>query len=667
MAIQSKLIKDSPLLTKFYEQAKELCEFTQEEKLSQAQCHELEKLIEENFKDQTINLFNSNTKEIDNRYQETTLKDIVDRTFKEDLIVAGNGTLFKTERSGGLNAMGAFVEFLLDTRSKVKKEMKAAMREGNANEAEKLDLRQKVFKVLTNAFYGSLGQSSFIFYDLNTAPSITQTGFNLISNLIISFEQFFSNNFYFREYGDILEYLDKICSKTYNFEVFVDNLKDYSVDRIYERLKQNYSPDLKYDLEMEETIKEKLESIAEKDRSLLFRIYYANNFYEFLALPEITSMLKDCLQYNIPSGNPGDIKDEKIKSSLMDLWEAIEDFVLCDLIFEEQLKFIEERKKKTVILTDTDSTFTYFGPLLDYCKSLGYDTEKFENFVTVSSVFFFILSHLSHYTLMKWADRLNIEEDKRYHIDLKNEFVYKRVFLTDNKKQYAGYLISREGILVEGKKCLDLKGMSIKKSSVNKISRKYFQDLLKDDILMSEKIDIASILMKLSEYEESIKVSLSNGETEYGIPKKFSGLDAYEFPYRMEVVRGTIVWNQFFPNEPMQLMDMTKTFPTLGATPEEFDRALKYWNGKISEEDMELISKLKDYVFFKNKDLAKTGFTRICIPPAVKKIPSFFIPFIDQRSLVFKNISNATILLKSLGIYCIEARSKSKVSNIIKF
>ena len=76
---------------------------------------------------------------------------------------------------------------------------------------------------------------------------------------------------------------------------------------------------------------------------------------------------------------------------------------------------------------------------------------------------------------------------------------------------------------------------------------------------------------------------------------------------------------------------------------------------------------LGEYVFKKNEELAKRGFTRICVPSSTNCIPEYILPFIDLDRLIFKNMTAALIILETLGVYCIEARDNARFSNIVRF
>ena len=660
-------LENSHFLMEYRKQAEGICSFAQGAPLDQEQLDRLDRLILENFGNKDVYILNSNDRDEMTQKRSSDLLTVLDETIEKKHFIAGNGTLFRNKCSDGNNAMGSFVLYILGKRDEVKGVMKQYLRAGDNETAAKYDIHQKVWKVLANGFYGATGQGSFIFYDLNTAPACTQTGFNLISNLIISFEQFFGNNWHYREYGDIYEYMDRVVSKPRMFSLSPEDIAPCTAEVVFERMHLNYPPDWVYKEDMEGYILERLQYLQETDPEALFRIYYANNLYAFLELDDIAALVQDALSEHIMSGNPDDIKDEAVKERLQNLFDAIDDFVAVECIFEEQLKFVDEREKNSVLLTDTDSTFLFFGPLLEYTeRKLNYDTEVFENFVTVSSVFFYILSCLAHRLLMNWAERLNVADENKKYISLKNEFVFQKLFLTPNKKNYAYYVLSREGIILSESERFEIKGMQIKKSSTNKITRKYFQDLLHQKILKEKNVDIAAVLQSFIEYEQMIRDSIAAGRTEFGIPMRYSGADGYDSPYSQEVVRGTVVWNHFYPLEPVEVSDMAATFPTLGETREQFIAILENTQWKDKEHYQQAVD-LGEYVFKKNEELAKRGFTRICVPSSTNCIPEYILPFIDLDRLIFKNMTAALIILETLGVYCIEARDNARFSNIVRF
>ena len=63
-------------------------------------------------------------------------------------VISGSGAMFISEENGGSNVSGSFVDMLLASRRAIKKEMFLAT---DPVTESRLDMKQKVFKVLTNA------------------------------------------------------------------------------------------------------------------------------------------------------------------------------------------------------------------------------------------------------------------------------------------------------------------------------------------------------------------------------------------------------------------------------------------------------------------------------------------------------------------------------------
>ena len=135
---------------------------------------------------------------------------------------------------------------------------------------------------------------------------------------------------------------------------------------------------------------------------------------------------------------------------------------------------------------------------------------------------------------------------------MEDNVVYSRLMLTRNKKQYAGRLVYQEGRKLP-KPELDIKGISIKKSTVNKKVRDYFSELIEEKILKEPSINVVDILTEFKKLEDDIYRSLYEDlSTEYCIPVKVSDFDSYAFPNRMQAVRAAKAYNYLYPNFPIE-------------------------------------------------------------------------------------------------------------------
>lgn len=92
---------------------------------------------------------------------------------KENYILAANGALFDKSRKGIIVDL---IQKMFDDRGKYKEEMFRLENEnGDENLIKKYDVKQSVYKVLMNSFYGALSNSYFRYFNLATAEAVTVT------------------------------------------------------------------------------------------------------------------------------------------------------------------------------------------------------------------------------------------------------------------------------------------------------------------------------------------------------------------------------------------------------------------------------------------------------------------------------------------------------------
>jgi hypothetical protein len=249
-------------------------------------------------------------------------------------------------------------------------------------------------------------------------------------------------------------------------------------------------------------------------------------------------------------------------------------------------------------------------------------------------------------------------------ISMKNEFVFSRVMLTRNKKSYAGTIRSELGKLLP-KPVFDMKGLSIRKSSVAKKLRKQFTEILRDDVLNAEVVNVSKIIKKFDELGIQIEDSLKSGELFYSLPKNMEALDSYKDPSMQEPVRGAIVWNaietedQVVPPEKVNMIKM-RAFdlndPKLQAL--KLSHPNKY--SAIAK------TVFNDGVASPTIDISRFGLSVISVPKSVDKIPDYLLPMIDLQTMVTNNMTNGYIILESLGVYTEEVKTTKYKSNIIE-
>jgi hypothetical protein len=637
-------------------------------KLTKREVQSIEKRIELDFKDSPVEKFNSYYNETKN----SDLLPIVDWMIDERPIITGNGTFFRTEsRHEGKNICGSFVGMLIDARDVKKKKKFQAKEELKKTDLTKKEsatlervyaanhLGEKAVKIFTNAYFGSMGMSAFIFNDDNCAPAITGAGQTLSTTLIQGFEMFLGDNWFFESPGDIISFLRQSKLRSKETSLYFDLGID--AEMVLERLESKISNRGKmlYDSLTKKVIVSILERMDEKE---LFDAYFRNNFYEFITIDEIEEKIKDILPYFILSGNPGDIKDPETKKVLMDFSNSVMEVCYFPHFYEDRMEFCMFRDKTTVLLTDTDSAFIYLNPFVRFLKEeFDYDIKNQEKRLTACSILIFIISKFAELLLMDWCERCNIDEKFREMLAIKNEFLFSRLMITEGKKRYAGLVLAVEGKLLKEPE-LDIKGLDIKKTGTMKTTREYFTEVLKEEILYPEKISIFNVLQKFAKFEDIATKSLKNAEATYGKPLKFSGFDAYKAPYSQEVVRGVIAWNTLFEDETILPMDNVISFKLVADNLETFNAIIK--RNKFSEEELEYLEKIKE-TFFDDEELVKYGWVRFAIPKNFTEFPKWLIPFLDIETIVNDNIQTALDLLQSLKVSILDYGQKRYYTNII--
>lgn len=247
---------------------------------------------------------------------------------------------------------------------------------------------------------------------------------------------------------------------------------------------------------------------------------------------------------------------------------------------------------------------------------------------------------------------------------MKQEFLYSRILLTKNKKNYAGLITAELGKQLSTP-IMDVKGLPIlKKTSVPKSLRKQFSKIVEEDILKAKTINIKTILDKYDAIENSIIESLEKGEIQYLLPKNLELIEKYKEPDKVEAVKAVLVWNELEPEKtivPPEKINLLK----LNCLNSE-DPRLK----KLSETHPDKYNAIMKIVFNYNVtnpkiDISRFGFSCVAIPKDLEEIPDYLRPFIDYTSMVNVNLSSSYILLESLGVYVEDIGTVKYRSNII--
>lgn len=599
-----------------------------------------------------VNFNNNYTK----KNRKVTLLAWYDWYKKKKPITTEHGVCFK-RHDESINLSAKLLEYILDTRKYHKKEMFNCKKALDSIGEKFHNIRQKVFKIFANSYYGATGMRQSVFYNLFTALSITGKGQSLITNAAMNFEQFFVDNVWFDSIDDVYIFINNIKNEKRNFKDGKCLTKQVKKNELIERLIYKFS-DINTGNKYRKDIENIVNNLSKQD---INRIYYKNNFYDFCSCPKVLNKVFEILDKVDSFDDPNEVPEE-IKDDCEELWTWQKEFVYYSYPVFNRISKCKHMVRKTVVTVDTDSNMINIEPWIDFLiekSSNKYDKDNENDICKMVNLMAFTLDRMLKEVHEKYTADCNVPKDKRPIINMKNEFLNRRMVLTSSKKNYASKVIMQEGAKVEEKDSLDIKGLTIKKSNVNKNLGNQMQDILEEDILEAKNINIKNVLGKLSDLEKAIGESLDKGEVYYAKPDKCNEPSTYKTPFQIQSVRGIYAWNCLYPDKeitfPAQVNMIKLTCPTI------FD--LK----NLSEIEPEFYN-IIDEKIFGNENFKQYGFTVIAIPKTENKIPEWIIPFIDKDTMIYDGLNNFNKILESISVKTIETKANvDHYSNIIDF
>jgi hypothetical protein len=622
---------------------------------------EIRKIVEEEIKKRIDNNENKIIT-IKNNYKdnefEISLYELLDLSYNKNYIFTPYGTIFwNHENAHNLNS--DFLYYLKDSRKEKKNLKFKAMNDGDTIKENFYDMFQLAFKLLMNSYYGITNEPSSQFFNEIIPASITYTGYALITTSIMNFEQFMANNIKITSFSNLINYINNIINyKKYNLKItkYIDKNKLKSKNDL---LKFIVNKLINFDFNI--YANELLNLVNGLSIEDINKIYYVNNIYNFIDDSTITlDIIKDILENN---------KTDRYE----ELWNILNNFITYPFQVENRYNRIHKLERRFILGCDTDSNFCGLNEWYKYIESKNIKSDEFN----ISDVAIYFLSKfINSEILTKYTDDCGIPDDKKDLINMKSEFLFSRMMFTRNKKQYAGLLIEQEGNILKEPK-IDMKGLSIKKSNVCVSTKKFFTNLINEEILSNDNINLSFVLKKFNDFENIIRDSLSKGETLYLTPGKSNEIESYKLPYQMQSVRGTIIWNELYQDNiirtPTKVNLLKLKVSTLDDLEELMDIETYSREYNIIKEII-FTSRLKKVT---NKDnqtelqetnnLLKYGFEIIALPKSISEIPKWLLPLIDVDAIVKDNVSVGNLLLESLGFKLMNFNNQQYYSNFINF
>ena len=632
----------------------------------------------------------------------STLMEMADWIQEKEPICTAYGVMFK-RHNDKMNPLIKLIKEFMENRDVYKKKMFKALDNHNYDEAEIYNLQQLLTKRDSNSIYGAMGNAACVLYNLYVAASVTAQGRSVISSATMFFEGFLSNNVKFGSLEEVVHYIDNIVQekpqRRYNDWNILD--RNISIEECFSKVvltcgdwrkgKIKWVPD-NDDLQI---IWDILSRSSQED---INRIYYKNNLYAFIDNTVITNALVYILtSLRKPYLTPADVPEE-IKVELDTLQDFMREYVYYKYMYIDRIDRCDNMIKNVCVISDTDSTIVSFDKWYHYVLGklegisipitaqefdiegyyddmiqgkivntpkveLKYDFYNDEVIEAQAKVKPFtiipqnnlrfsiinIIAYISGNLCNEYIEEYtkcnhSWQEGKKCLLYLKNEFLFSRALLTNNKKNYATNRELQEGVIIEQtrSRALDIKGMPINKSTLNEYAKDRLQKILYEKILTADKIVPEDIIGEIAIFEKDIEQSLMNGEKKYYKPLQIKAASSYEDPMRQQGIKAAIIWNKVKGPE-LETIDLDSRnkidIVKVNITPTNIDRI----KDKFPEVYYRFMTLFQDQSIFKNSYVIDT----IAIPSDVEP-PEWVREFIDIKTITNDNISNFPF--ESVGI-----------------
>ena len=631
------------------------------------------------------------------------LNDIMDVIEKNDLCIEANNTLTYSLNTVESPIPKILIKNKADRNMHKKKmlawkeEMAKQKKAGTFYEGCPADLNCKLengyqlkIKVFMNSIYGVQGQRGSIIYAPDTAGAVTSQGRELIAEMTWTMERLLYGTLHNFSTSELFSYIDTIKHEVHPDSELLKYI-DYwpTVHDVQERLIESIHITAGIDTEIDKisiSLYNFVHSLTPVERVYF---YYKNNMFgliekNFKVFNLFDQIIKSPTEFistakgdeNHP--NPG---YDEFMPIINQICNVLDEFVIVKMSTPKRAKKYQTKRRRGIIVSDTDSVIINLHPYIAnlyklHCQVNGeeYKGEHvgFHNESLDFKLINVMASICVHATVIAGdilAKQGHTPPELRKWIDMKNEFLFKRLAMYSNaKKNYIVNVRLQEGKVIDD---ISTTGIKINSSTIHPMVKEKMLDCITNELLKSEYPNPINVMMAVKQIEKAIIDGVSNGDLTLGRKARYSGPHGYKTGvYASDAGRAAYIWNILYPNYRISTGDYGYIFNTVLYTKDDVERKMMKRFPKEAQMLIDLIFEAKDTKDAKDSKLAQYGLRSIMIPmsESIKKLPDWLIPFIDYPKLTNKHLQPLITLLPSVGLKLSAlTSSKSTYSPLLVF
>lgn len=620
--------------------------------------HIIEKTYDKKLRNPTVYLENDIRKE----EVKSDLVHLCEWIDKKNPVVSGNATFYcqpEVSQSPTSNMLRA----LKKERKSIKGEM--FQYKETDYQYQSLDLSQQNVKVIMNAEYGGSGVSVAAFYNKFGPAATTLLAQSIITTMAAFFEGFIGNNNKFYTIDECVDWLNIVTKKDAKVH---DWIEVPDKEECIKHLKKKF---ILYDVANDPVLEGYINHLSDQE---LIYVYYANNLNEFVGSHEkVGNLLQNILtalpNYQaatkvIPDGfSQTTVKEyntyisqemflnpykppETIQKYVAKLSKYLEQYIYVQYFTNDSIVKLNNHKRNTVILVDTDSNILNTNLFVQYVNEHVLSgntfgrTQEYNDMIIVNTLAYCISSYVAD-ILNAYGVIHNVNDEYRKELAMKNEFLFSRLLILNKKKRYCSSMVLREGNILAPYK-IDIKGVDFATSNVTDEVTERFTYITKRYILQDE-LDLAGLVKAVKNFEKEIYDDLKSGHTTYLKPKGYKDEAAYKDAWRIQVYKAGTMWNLIYPENKIYSLDKVKLIKLKIRSEADLE--------KIKDKyPVEYQAILTNIYQSQNPQVLKNGLKVIAIPLAMKEIPEWIQEFIDYKMIISDIVASYRSVLEALEV-----------------